>query len=472
MQLKSLFLEKYYHLEKFKIDFTKPISVFIGENGSGKSTLLEAIIEIFRNLYYTESLPIPFKYTIEYTISSQTIEISTLTGIYEIKINGEPKDISEIQQISKTWIYKKIPEKLEGILPDNVLMYYSGQSDRINKHFEKIDADYQEALKNGFDMGFKPLFLFHPIHCKIILLGLFASKLDDVKTFLKSNFQIAALESFVIILKKPNWGSSSKSKIENFWNAQKIVADYLSNIKSCADSEIRVSNEKLVLKFDSLKKLDELVNLPFVGYESNLVKLLDSLFTAGFIDDIELVFRIKNDKIISFQNLSEGEQQLIAIKGMTELLRGQETLYLLDEPDNYLHPSWQETLLLELSIYQMNTHFLVTTHSPQLLTNANPEYAEVFILFEGKLQEEVPPHYGKDINSILYSLMDTKYRNEDVSIKLDLLFKNIALKNVEEAEKLYSELQSILKNDPKLVGARAEIDFLKLDSNEANTEAK
>ena len=50
MQINHLYLKKYYHLENFKCDFKKPISVFIGENGAGKSTVIEAIVEIFRNL--------------------------------------------------------------------------------------------------------------------------------------------------------------------------------------------------------------------------------------------------------------------------------------------------------------------------------------------------------------------------------------------------------------------------------------
>ena len=100
------------------------------------------------------------------------------------------------------------------------------------------------------------------------------------------------------------------------------------------------------------KKLDALLDLSYIGYESKLVKILDSLYTADFIEDIIIYCKMGYGKIITFEHLSEGEQQLIAIKGITELLRGEETLYLLDEPDNYLHPSWQENLLDDLAVYQ------------------------------------------------------------------------------------------------------------------------
>lgn len=470
MHINHLSIQKYYHLENFKCDFKKPISVFIGENGAGKSRVLEAIVEIFRNLHYTESLPIPFRYLIQYEIAGFQIEISTLNDKYEIKIDGEAKGLSEIQKISKSWVYKKIPETLEGILPNNIFLYYSGLSDRIAKHFSKIEEDYQNGLKDGFDMGLKPLFLFNPMHGKIILLGLLASKLEGIQSFLSDNFSIVGIDSFQIHLKRPKWSSSSKANIENFWNAQKIVREYLSDLKMYSHNELRLTNDRIALYFPA-EKLDVLLNLPYIGYESKLVKILDALNTADFIEDVVVNFKTKDGNTINFENLSEGEQQLIAVKGITELLRGEETIYLLDEPDNYLHPSWQENLLEDLSHYTGKTHFFVMTHSPQLLTNANPEYSELFVLSKGKLIEDVPNYFGKDVNSILYSLMNSSYRNVDVTEKLNTLFKLIALQKIKVAEPLYEELVNILgEDDPKMVSAKSEIDFIKFDNNEVNSE--
>lgn len=470
MHINHLSIPKYYHIENFNCDFQKNISVFIGENGSGKSRILEAIIEIFRNLYYTESLPIPFAYLIKYEISGSQIEISTIRGKYEIKIDGEKKEISEILQISKSWVYKKIPEKLEGILPDNIFIYYSGQSDRILKHFKRIEDDYQNGLKDGFDMGLKPLFLFNPIHGKIILLGLLSSKLDGIRTFLYNNFSIEGIDSFNIRLKRPKWSNSSKANPDNFWNAQKIVKEYLSDLKKYSNNEIRHTNDSITLQFPG-GNLEALLNLNYIGYESKLVKILDSLHTADFIEDVIVNFKTKDGHIISFENLSEGEQQLIAIKGITELLRGEETLYLLDEPDNYLHPSWQENLLEDLAVYRDKTHFFITTHSPQLLTNANPEYSELFVLLKGKLRGDVANYFGKDINSILNNLMNANYRNVDINKKLDFLFKKIALQNLKYAEPALAELINILgADDPKLIAAKSEIDYIKFSEHEIDKE--
>ncbi|MHC1739184.1 MAG: AAA family ATPase [Ignavibacteriaceae bacterium] len=472
MQLKHLYLKQYKNLIEFEVDFNKPISVIIGRNGSGKSNLIEAVTEIFRNLFYTKSLSIPFAYTIEYRIGIINISVSTLDGTYKIKIDDKEVELNKIQKITKSRVHTKIPEKLDGILPDNILLYYSGQSTRMSYHFSKIENDYQNALKNGLDLGFKPLFLFHPIHYKFILLGLFASKLDDIKIFLNEKFGINELVSFDLHLKKPDWSTGNKAKSETFWNAKKIVFEYLSKITTVATDKIEISKDKLVFSFSSADKLEQLINLPIIGYESNLVKLLDSLYTAGFIEDLVIKFKINEGMTeISSDQLSEGEQQLIAIKGVIELLSGKETLFLLDEPDNYLHPSWQENLLEDLSVYVENASFLITTHSPQLLSNANPKYSEVIVLSMGKRIENIPNYFGKDINSILYNIMDSTYRNQSIKSKLNELFKFVSLSDIVKSEESYNELVKVLgEDDPDLISAKTEIDYLKYKINETDSE--
>ncbi|MEI6435969.1 MAG: ATP-binding protein [Bacteroidota bacterium] len=470
MQLKHLYLKQYKNLNEFRVDFNKPISVIIGRNGSGKSNLLEAITEIFKNLLYTKSLPVPFAYTIEYIIGGNKISISTLDGKYKIIIDGQLVPLAKVRKISKAWVYKKIPEQLENILPDKILLYYAGQSIRVDYHFSKIEDDYQSALKNGFDMGFKPLFLFRPVHYKFILLGLFASKLDDIKKFLNEKFGITELVSFDLHLKRPDWSAGSKAKPETFWNAQKIVFEYLLQLKFVATDEIKVSKDNLVLRFLSADKLDQLINLPIIGYESTLVKLLDSLYTAGFIEDLVINFKINEGKTqISNEKLSEGEQQLIAIKGMIELLRGQETLFLLDEPDNYLHPSWQENLLEDLSVYVQNTDFLITTHSPLLLSNANPTLSEVQILEDGEIVKITPKYYGRDISTILYELMGVERRNKKVTKELSNLFSLIDDEELENAKLEYQRLSDLLGvDDPAIIRAKTQLNYLEESKNETN----
>lgn len=50
-----------------------------------------------------------------------------------------------------------------------------------------------------------------------------------------------------------------------------------------------------------------------------------------------------------------------------------EAIVLIDEIDLHLHPAWQQRVLVDLLRTFPNTQFLVSTHSPQVLTSVEPE---------------------------------------------------------------------------------------------------
>src|SRR5690606_9288699 len=100
-----------------------------------------------------------------------------------------------------------------------------------------------------------------------------------------------------------------------------------------------------------------------------------------------------------FGVLSEGEQQAIIIKGLTELLSEKNSLFLFDEPDTYLHPKWQRQFITDIentidSSHNSENSFVIATHSPQLLSNAQSELNFVKIIEDGALIENTPKYYG------------------------------------------------------------------------------
>jgi predicted ATP-binding protein involved in virulence len=61
---------------------------------------------------------------------------------------------------------------------------------------------------------------------------------------------------------------------------------------------------------------------------------------------------------------------------------------LVDEIDVHLHPSWQQKILSDLLRTFPNTQFIVTTHSPQVLTSVDRSSIRI-------LQDETDPETGK-----------------------------------------------------------------------------
>ncbi len=133
---------------------------------------------------------------------------------------------------------------------------------------------------------------------------------------------------------------------------------------------------------------------------------------------------------------------------------------MIDDVDLHLHPSWQRQIIPALRFIFPNIQFILTTHSPQVLSNVKRE--NVFVLEDFKLVKRTPYTYGKDSNSILWDLFAVKERPEHAEKEFDRLYQFIDDPEKEkeakimlvEMEKKYGE------DDSEVVQARLHFDFL------------
>ncbi len=454
MQLQYLYIKEFRNLKNFKLNFhynlNNPLTVLLGKNGAGKSNLLEALLFIFRNLHYTESLPVPFDYIVQYKIHGLDIKITASEEAkpkYKFEIDGKKVLVKEIVEISKTWMFEKQPEKLEGILPENVLVYYAGYSKRMENYFEHTDKDYTKALRENKYSGFRPLFYYKPIHYRFILLGLFASKLPALSEFLKEKLKIEKLLHFEIIIQRPEWAKLKTDTFENFWRASGRVKILFEFLKVNAIPEKRLDDNTIRFSF-SAESLSKLIPSSTIATEIDLVKLLDAADLGGFIKDINIFFRKQKIKTeLEFSHLSEGEQQLIAIRGGVELLRDRESLFLMDEPDTFLHPDWQREFMKYLNSDNTKDHYVMATHSPQALSMVHIK--NVVIMENGINHSEDSESYGKDTNSILEEILGIDKRPPHIRALETEYFNLISQDNLTEAKKVRTKLEKILNaSDP------------------------
>ena len=148
----------------------------------------------------------------------------------------------------------------------------------------------------------------------------------------------------------------------------------------------------------------------------------------------------------------------IANPSLDDALSG-EGIVLIDEIDLHLHPQWQRNVISSLTQTFPNCQFIVTTHSPQVLSGVEKE--NVFILENYQIVNNTPYTYGKDSNSILYELMNVKERPNEVQQQIDRCFQFIDNDNLDAAKSALRELSNLLgENDLAVVRARTHISFL------------
>ena len=104
------------------------------------------------------------------------------------------------------------------------------------------------------------------------------------------------------------------------------------------------------------------------------------------IKEIRVRVRLKNNSNnVVFQELSEGEQQLLTVLGLLKFTAGEESLFLLDEPDTHLNPKWSVDYIKYLKMFISNdqsdedqtSHIVLTTHNPIAIAELEKQQIQI-----------------------------------------------------------------------------------------------
>ena len=78
-------------------------------------------------------------------------------------------------------------------------------------------------------------------------------------------------------------------------------------------------------------------------------------------------------------------------------------IMLVDEIDLHLHPSWQQRVLQDLMRTFPLTQFIVTTHSPQVLSTVRRE--NIRVLGQNSADMPLATTYGQPSGDVMHSVM-------------------------------------------------------------------
>jgi predicted ATP-binding protein involved in virulence len=187
------------------------------------------------------------------------------------------------------------------------------------------------------------------------------------------------------------------------------------------------------------------------------------------------IIRFATGEVAPWQELSDGFHLYLAlvadIARRAVMLNEQdggdafalvEGVVLIDEIDLHLYPRWQRVVLDGLMTVFPRLQFIVTTHSPQVLSSA--ENRQVRHLVDGKIQEHGVFVEGRDSNAILRDLMGTNDRDDQGEAMLRALHDAIdrgAMEQgaMDQAKALFAALEEKWGDlDPALIRARRLMD--------------
>lgn len=107
-------------------------------------------------------------------------------------------------------------------------------------------------------------------------------------------------------------------------------------------------------------------------YSRQMESLCNELFKNSKVWDIteegKIQFKLLNqDKVITPEQLSSGEKQLLTLLISTLVQNGLAFMVFWDEPEISLHIAWQQQLIRLLRTLNPNMQLIIATHSPNLL---------------------------------------------------------------------------------------------------------
>ncbi len=403
MRIKKLELKNFRGFEELTIDFPEGesgLAVFVGVNGSGKTSVLDGIAKglkvVQENLKKNENERLGSWISeddirmVAHKIGSKTTYEKQKDHKISISVKNENDEIS--------WSFHQ----------------NGGDADKIRTLVADFKSDVSDGMKREL-----PILIYYKA--------------------------------------QRNWSTKKAEKIELY-----PIGSRLDKYLDCFDPKISTQTlfewfkRMKFIQFENddgelppeVKEVRDAITkgLKSLNHYSN--KKISIIFSAK---NDELEINIGNNEIMLFRLLSDGLRSTLGMIGdiayrMSEINphigNRSKGIVIIDEIELHLHPSWQRTIIPVLRKIFPNIQFIVTTHSPQVLSNVPRE--NVFILNNFKLEKNKPHTEGRDSNSILEDIFGVPSRPEEEKEELNKLFDAIEKGEIEIAQKLFSDLKKKL----------------------------
>lgn len=367
MKIESLTLKNYRCFENGTINFDKQLTVLVGENGSGKTALLDSVAIVLGGIIHYAVPKNIFRYELSHKRDKS------------FNSNSELMLQAKIKAFDRSYIWTDpVVDKSKGSENTDVNIVTYGKNSN-----EPLIA----KLINSSDVY--PLIAYYSSYR---LLGSAISSGERKHDRNRLDAYDSCFTPELEFNKVVTWLDSEDAK----------------EARNIRDGKKNISNHEL-------KTLHAAINKALPGYKD-----------FRFIDSPpEFALTRKSDgQPVTFMQLSAGYRIMFALvldlarrmavaNGDLFAQRGKSPLespaiVLIDEIELHLHPSWQQTVLPSLMEIFPNTQFVVTTHSPQVLTSVSSEH--IRILSDGKIYDAPPGSQGAESSRLLKRILGVDSR--------------------------------------------------------------
>lgn len=444
------------------------VTAIVGENGSGKSSILNSLI---------------------YRLNVMAVVSDDELSVHSKKI------------IPNTKIVKKILRKE---LPHRILYYSMDRKTHLNDSYctfvdinkipELIAENYLLLQNQEFNIfNFKPYYTYFEYFNNWLSTDVEIDELDisNIKLVLGEQIDSNLILNTIKVMQNIN-DDYLKYLLSKFITIRQIFENInliekfnqKTNILILSIEEVQKALKLCDINFIEKRLFDLIIEQSCQYLEiENLRNIFGDKYLKIFFDEMNeyLSFDFLSENEVTFNSLSHGEKTIYGFFINLVIFDRKEFLFLLDEPDNTLHPEWQRSFLNEIinliKLLKKKVHIIVTSHSPFLLSDLPKE--NIIFLEKGKQVypfDDGKQTFGANIHTLLSHgfFMKNGLMGEFAKSKIDdvinyLNNKESEIKNDEDAQNIIDiigepiikrELQRMLKNKMELSN-KTEIDTIK-----------
>lgn len=471
MYLKSLHIQNFRCFADYTIEFAPGVTVLFGKNGAGKSSLINAIHKalsfafdkkiIKENKY---SLSAGFKDLVveDYAKGDQVTDLKT--GLYlpymsieaDGSFNEEDLKWRMYRSSSVTSFKPSVPEYkyaylklMSEIERSNLLPFFAFYSDAF-PHISsaKIPKEDEMSVRNVGYWEWNKETACSKIW--ITRLERVWRQWDRADRNVKDEENALAVSSQLLksgIIKKEDYEEDVMMHKDLLLRAQTIRDKYDKEVSAIRDCLRRFfkgdQNYEIVDIFISIDELEELCLQTAQGTNPSF-----STLPAGYK---RMVYMVLDIAYRSFK-----------LNGNTDPYG----VVLIDEIDLHLHPELEQVVLQRFMKTFPHVQFIVSTHSPLVLTDIDTKNEKNMVL-QMKPGEESPTMlhdvHGIDYNLMLEENMGVSKRKPEIQQLFDEAWQKVADKDSKSAMTIIQKLESVTPGDQtELVRLRAVVNRLEI----------
>ncbi len=371
----------------------------------------------------------------KYIQDDQTIDLSTTNICTLIGSNGSGKS-TLLESIFSNYIDKENELRGNDVIENinqslRCIVFSSGQNELFSEIFNNYDKNARRY--NREDEQTIRSFYFDYWWSRLLIFFATSFKKDGlVRTYLRENNYIDELNekdnssyiSFSFRVRKPMTDRIIKEHNREEGGAyidnsliRSLYIKYLEKIiKKTIDSEYsfreKESIKRIVSRGIELKanEVKDVLGIEIDEIFTFIARASSSWLSNFNLEDIGFYF--KND--LEFDQLSDGEYQLLSIYAMIDLFDTENTIFLLDEVDSHLH--YENINKLWDTLKNINGKVVTTTHISESILNN--DFSSISYIEKGKIINDLVPK--KILEKLSNIVNQTKFIYQ-ISSKLNYL---------------------------------------------------